>query len=259
MFWKIFQNNALIFPTVTLYYIVGAFMLNFVLCDDYSPIRDILKKYVESIFIKYNIVANIGLCSGDPLQVLTYINSQHTDVLIIDVELNSNITGIDIAKALRRINTSAYIIFLSGHMDYVFQSLKTKIFDYLLKPLAYEKLENCIVNLLNDMKLLKNNYISFGRNKIINKDSISYIEKDGMQSIVYMQTSNFVTYSSLNNLEACLPDNFIRCHKSYIINASHIETIDTTNRTVSLNNYIKCPLGPKYTKNLLEVIKNVSA
>lgn len=232
-------------------------MLNFVLCDDYKPIRDVLTKYVEASFIKYDIAADIGLSSGNPEEVLKYLKTNHTDVLIVDVELNSNINGIDIAKEFRRINNSAYIIFLSGHMDYVFQSLKVKIFDYLLKPLAGDKLNNCILRLINDIRSPKSNYISFGKNKMTNKDSIFYIEKDGMKTIIHMKNSSFVVYSSLNHLEICLGDSFVRCHKSYIINTAYIENIDIVGNSLALFNGITCPIGAKYRKKLLEVIENV--
>ena len=230
-------------------------MLSFVLCDDNNSIRTKLEQMLEKIFISNDISAEITLSCANPNDVINYISLNKVDVLLLDVELNSNLSGIDISKELRKNNKDAYIIFLSGYMDYVFESLKSKIFDYLLKPISYEKLERCILRLINDITKSNNKYITLPNNKItLREDDITFIEKNKMKAIIYANNRKYETYSSLDKLENCLSDNFKRCHKSYIINTDKISQIDSSSNTIYFNNNLTCSLGQKYKTIIMEGI-----
>ena len=233
-------------------------MLNFVLCDDNERVRKSIYIILESIFIKHTINAQIGLSANNAQDVIKYIENTHVDVLLVDYSLGSNQTGIDIANTLRSKQKDAYIIFLSGYMDFVFESLKTKIFDYILKPITIDKLEQCILRLLDDMSCKKSKYIKLGKNRIIlNTDDILCIEKSKMKCIIYMKSDKEITiYESLENLQSFLSDNFIRCHKSYIVNLDKISEINFLDNIIIFNEKIYCSLGPKYKSHLLEVINN---
>ena len=61
---------------------------------------------------------------------------------------------------------------------------------------------------------------------IINEKEINYIKKDGMKLIFCTGNGNYETYSSFNKIESCLPENFVRCHKSYIANTDSIQNIN---------------------------------
>ena len=93
-------------------------MLNFVLCDDNLNIVNKMKEMLEIIFIKHDIEANVGFISDNAKDTLEYINNNHVDVAILDVNLNSNISGIDLAKEIRKKNKNIYLIFSTGHMEY---------------------------------------------------------------------------------------------------------------------------------------------
>ena len=79
-------------------------MLNFVLCDDNLNIVKKLKEMLEMLFIKNDIDANVGFYTDDPKKVLEYEKNHIVDVLILDINLNSNISGIDLAKEIRKRN-----------------------------------------------------------------------------------------------------------------------------------------------------------
>lgn len=231
-------------------------MLSFVLCDDNKTLLSRLPKMLEKLFIMENIEAEITFISDNPIDTLNYLNSNPIDVLMIDIELGSDITGIDVSRKLREINKDAYVICLSGYMDYVFEALKVKIFDYLLKPISYEKLKNCILRLINDMNKSKKEYLTFGKNKfLIRQDDITYIEKFKSKSTIYTDNNKYDVSLSLGKLETCLPDSFKRCHKSYIVNTSNICEIDSLKNEILFKDNSICPIGLKYKNTILEEIK----
>jgi len=232
-------------------------MLNFVLCDDNLNIVKKLKEMLELLFVKNDIDAKVGLCTDDPMQVLKYEKENIVDVLVLDINLNSNISGIDLAKEIRKTNKKVYLIFLTGHLEYSLIAYSVKTFDYLPKPITLERLEVTLNRLLDDLNSNSSKkFIKLNNKTIISEKEINYIKKDGMKLIFCTGSKNYETYSSFNKIESLLPGNFVRCHKSYIANTESIQNINTNNNTIYFNNDLTCDIGPKYKNNLMEVFKH---
>lgn len=237
--------------------LVGDKMLNFVLCDDNIPSLNRLSKMLESIFIENNIEAKIALASSNPNELLNYVQNNNVDVLFLDINLNSNINGCDIADLIRKNDKKIYIIFLTGHLEYALLAYKYKTFDYLPKPIIEERLQETVLRLVEDISLDTIQFIKINNNKtIINADEINYIKKDGMKLIFCTAKTNYETYSSFSKFENCLPDNFVRCHKSFIVNINNVTNFRTSENILELKNSQTCNIGAKYKSNFMEVIRN---
>lgn len=232
-------------------------MINFVLCDDNIPSLNRLAKMLESIFIKHNIEAQIVSLASTPDEVLNYVQNNKVDVLILDINLNSKLSGCDIADLVRKKNKNVYIIFLTGHLEYALLAYKYKTFDYIAKPIVDERLEESILRLIDDMTCETTNYIKINNNKtIINADDVNYIKKDGMKLVFCTNSKTYETYSSFSKFEDCLPVNFVRCHKSYIVNINNVTKLKTNDNILELKNNQTCALGAKYKNNFMEVLNN---
>lgn len=229
-------------------------MLNFVLCDDNLNILSKLTSMLEKIFTKHDLPAQICFTSTEPDKVLDFTKNNTVDVLILDINLKHEISGLNLAEKVRSFNKNVYIIFTTGHLEYVMLAYKVKTFDYLMKPIANEKLEETIQRLFNDISVASNKYLNINNKTFINQQNILYIKKDGMKVIICTQKKNYELYSSFNKFEHCLSDNFVRCHKSYIVNLNNISDINDTTVFFSENNC--CSIGPKYKLKFMEVLKN---
>jgi len=228
-------------------------MLNFVICDDHEVVLNKLYKMLESIFINNNIDAQIGLKTTTPEEVLKYTSSNHVDVLLLDINLNANINGCDLAQEIRKANKDAYIIFTTGHLEYALLAYKYKTFDYLAKPIIKERLEKTIIRLIEDITYTPNHYINLNNKLVLNPDDIDYIKKDGMKLVFCTKEKNYEYYSSFNKINTCLPENFCRCHKSYIVNVNNISNLDSLNNLITFKDTGNCYIGSKYKKEILEV------
>ena len=228
-------------------------MLNFVICDDNLNIVAKLKEMLEIIFVKNDIDAQVSFISDNAKDTIEFINNNHTDVAILDVNLNSNMSGIDLAKQIRENNKNMYIIFSTGHLEYSLVAYTVKTFDYLPKPITLERLEITINRLLEDIEASNKKYIHIDKKTIINPDEINYIKKDGMKLVFCTNSQNYETYNSFKKIKSLLPDNFIQCHKSYIANTDNIININSKNNIINFDNNLSCEIGPKYKNNLMEV------
>ena len=231
-------------------------MLNFVLCDDNLNIVQKLKEMLEIIFFKNNIDAQVTLVTDNPNEVIDFELNNLVDVLILDINLNDKISGIDLAKQIREKNKNVYIIFSTGHLEYSLLAYTVKTFDYLPKPITLERLEATINRLLDDLNNKSNNkFIKINNNTIVNEQEINYIKREGMKLVFCTKTDEFVTYSSFNKLLPTLSNNFIRCHKSYIVNAENISNINSNSNKIGFSNNSFCDIGPKYKNSIMEVLK----
>ena len=233
-------------------------MLNFVLCDDNLVIVNKLKEMLEFLFVKHDIEAKVTFTSDNSIDVLDFIANNHVDVIILDINLNSNISGLELAKRVRKNNKGVYIIFSTGHLEYSLIAYSVKTFDYLPKPITIERLEVTLLRLLEDVKFSNKKFIYIDNKTIINYSEINYIKKDGMKLVFCTDSHKYETYNSFSKIQRILPDNFIRCHKSYIANADNISNINTNKNIILFKNDLSCEIGPKYKNNLMEVFKNAN-
>ena len=232
-------------------------MLNFVICDDNPNILDKFSKILETIFIKHNFDAEIGLVTSDVDELLNYIDDNRTDVLILDINLKSDKSGLEIASKVRERYKNTYFIFTTAHLEYAMMAYKFKTFDYLAKPVTSERLEETIVRLFEDVNGLPKKYIKIDNKKtIIDESEILFIKRDGMKLVFHTKNRDYETYSSFNKIQDLLPSSFVRAHKSYIVNINNIVNLDPVSNMIYFNDNSTCDIGPKFKKDLMKEVKN---
>jgi len=230
-------------------------MLNFVICDDNLNILDKLTKILENIFTKNNLEAQVAYASDDIDSIIEFVDSNKVDALILDINLKSNKTGLELAELVRKKNKDIYLIFTTAHLEYAMVAYKFKTFDYIPKPITSERLEDTVMRLFEDVNGLPKKYIKIdNKNTIIDASEIEYIKRDAMKLVFHTQSRDYEAYSSFNKIQDNLPSNFVRCHKSYIANIDLIKDIEPVTNTITFKTGSTCEIGPKYKKDLLEVL-----
>jgi len=231
-------------------------MLNFVICDDNLNILDRFSKMLENIFIKYNYDAQIGLKTSEVDKLLQYIDENKTDVLILDINLKANKSGLEIASKVREKYKDTYIIFTTAHLEYAMIAYKFKTFDYLAKPVTSDRLEETIVRLFQDINSTPKRYIKIdNKNTIIDESKILYVKRDGMKLVFHTKSRDYETYSSFNKIQEILPNNFIRAHKSFIVNINNIVNLDSVTNMIYFDNNCTCDIGPTFKNSFIEEVQ----
>ena len=234
-------------------------MINFVLCDDNIMVLSKLKEMLNSIFLKYDFDATVKLATNSTKELIKFVNSNRIDVLFMDIDLNTKENGIEIAKLIRKSNKSLYLIFVTAHFEYIISSFECKTFDFIQKHFTYARLERTILRIFDDIDGFNSRFIDINNSgQIINRDSIDFIEKDGMKAIYKTINESFESYCSFNQIEPTLPQNFVRCHKSFIVNINNIHPVDSKSNIIFFQDGLianNC-IGPKYKNKFMEVVKN---
>ena len=231
-------------------------MLNFALIEDDENLLNFLSHSLESIFMQHDFDAEIVFKSGNVDDFLNHIENNKVDVLFLDIDLNSRLNGIEIADRVRKNNKDCYIIFETAHLEYGLLAYQYKTFDFIPKPITKQRIEDCIIRLFEDVSGVTRKFIKIGnRNTIIAEDEIRFIKKDGMKLIFHTNSRDYEVYSSFSKIQDKLPDNFVRCHKSFIANVDNITNVEFSDNVIFFSTS-SCEIGPKYKNDLLEVINN---
>jgi len=234
-------------------------MLNYIIMDDDIKHNLNMKKRLDYIFDKHRIEAVTKLLATEPSDVLKYSieNIDKDNVYFLDVDFGSDITGIELAMKIREHDARSYIIFVSAHPEFVMPSLKTKTFDFLVKPISTEILEKCILSIHKDFQSLRNEekqtlVLKSGLKVYqLNIEDIIFLEKFGHLLVVHTFNGQIRSMESLENVENKLDSNkFFRCHKSYIANIHHIEEIDYKNNLIFFRNRENCLFSKRCKKEL---------
>lgn len=228
--------------------------MRFVLCDDNEIFITKLYSIIENIFLKLNINAEILKLIKSPFELLEFLDKNDVDVVFLDIKFDSKMSGIDVANKIREKNKNIYIIFITGHFEYSMLAYKVKTFDYLIKPISQQKLEETIQRLYDDFYQRESRFINLCKGKYLIKESdILYIEKSRTKAIIHSNNTTLEIYETLDKIQKNLPENFIRCHKSYLINSNKISRIDNKNNTFYIGN-----IPILYSKNFVNLERMVS-
>ena len=232
-------------------------MLNFVICDDEIHMLNRLEQLFNKCFLMHDYDAKVMLKTTDYKDVISYISSNKVDVVVLDIEFkNSKFDGLKLAEQIRKLNKNCYIIFTTSHFEYVMKAYDYKTFAYLIKnTITLDSLSETLARLFDDISNNTNKFLKIdNKGTFVDLNDIQFIEKRGMKLIYHTFNRDYETYNSFAKMEENLPENFVRCHKSYIANINNISNISSSSNTIVFKNNSVCYIGPKYKNCFLEMI-----
>ena len=234
-------------------------MLNFVICDDDIHMINKLSLLFEKAFIKNDFDAKIVLKTTNYKELISYMSSNLVNVVVLDIDFkNSKINGLNIADEIRKFNKDCYIIFITSHFEYIMEAYAYKTFAYLFKnSLTVDTLSTTLNRLFDDASGTSTKFIKVdNKGTFVDLSDVQFIEKSSMKLIYHTSHGLVETYNSFSKIEDKLPNNFVRCHKSFIANVNNIVHISFCDSSISFKNDEVCYIGPKYKNCLMEVIDN---
>ncbi|SHJ73131.1 response regulator [Paramaledivibacter caminithermalis] len=112
-------------------------MTNFVICEDDNRFRkkilDYINNYIDMQKLEGKITVETILCK----EVLEYVkkNGTNKNIYILDIDLNDNMNGLQLAKRIRKYDIYGYIIFVTNHIELSLTTHKYKVraLDFIVK------------------------------------------------------------------------------------------------------------------------------
>lgn len=215
----------------------GGFMFRIVICEDDLSQRELLKGFIYKVFEETQEDLDlIELGSGEEA-LSEEVILEGIDIFFLDIQMNK-LTGMDLARLIRKENDSSEIIFVTSLVNYIQDGYTVRAYRYLLKPINYEDLRSHLLSCMSDITKKRENFMIIEKKGLIYKvliNKIMYIEVRKKDLTIYTLDGVYSTKNSMDKVEKELRRyNFFRCHKSYLINMEHIELISKS--TVLINN-----------------------
>jgi two-component system, LytTR family, response regulator len=199
--------------------------MNAIIIDDEQKSREVLKILLND----YSDITVIAEASEVEMGIKA-IQQFSPDVIFLDIKLNAE-EGFDILDELP--NRNFEIIFVTSYDNYALKAIKYAAFDYLLKPIDLDDLNNAIEKLRTKLQTkTKSNeedlHIMVHAGNVVKKlepDEIQYIVADGAYSNIYTNESSYSVSKTLKDIEDLhLHDKkFIRINRGIIVNADFIK------------------------------------
>ena len=220
------------------------------------------------------LVKNIGytvLASVDnSAKALEYIFADQPDLILMDVDINGKLTGIELAEKIQNLDIPILFITSFKQSDIYHRAKQTNFIGYMVKPVEEYSLRSSIELAINNLSL-KNNIpptevtafpfkkdLFFKKKGVFKKiriDQIHFIEAHGNYSITNTMDDKLTTSLSLSELEIILKDHyFMRVHRSYVINLQKITTLDIVNNKVWIGQQI-VPISRANKMKLIEAVR----
>ena len=132
------------------------------------------------------------------------------------------------ARKMRSQNYKGYLIFITVLKEMVFQSFEVQAYDYLVKPIEEECFEKTMERLFSAMQNAKDASLLVQKgyeSNIIVFDDIVFCEIIDRKIYLHLKTEEVIDYyDRIENLETKLDGRFFKCHRSYLINLSHLKS-----------------------------------
>lgn len=241
-------------------------MLNIIICENNKNYKlrtyDIINQYMMKTNIKYKIKTYENY-NTSLKQFIKKPNDGH-NIYILDIELDNDDSGIDIANDIRTHDYDSIIILETGYTELMSeaQKLRLNILDYVYKTINYDKNMLELIELSLDIFNLKKT-IKFRIDKIdynIKYEDVYYIETDSLERICIVHTNNekYEVKKPLNYFEKQINSYFCKINRGCIVNTLNIFKCDYDKNIIKFNNneIIKGMISTRNMKGLKEHVGN---
>jgi DNA-binding LytR/AlgR family response regulator len=198
------------------------------------------------------------------LEARKFLENDTVDAIFCDINM-PDLNGMDFVKSL---TVPPLVVFTTAYSEYAVEGFRVNAVDYLLKPFGLQDFQRAANRLKerlelptataqvlagqvvgssdapmsSDVLFLKTDY----RIVKVNISDIRYIEGMSEYLKVWLDTDAkpIITLLSMKKMEERLPANFMRIHRSYIINLNKIEEVNKNRVILDKDTYL--PIGDLY-------------
>jgi len=195
-----------------------------IILDDEPLAVELLKNYADKL-----LQLEVVLATTDVFEVIGFLQKQTVDLIFIDIQM-PELSGIQLMQMFNKDN---YFIVTTAYANYALESYDYRVVDYLLKPITFDKFHKAVTKLTDFVTLEAKETSSYlfvkvdGKQVKINPEEIYFIEGLSDYIRIHLQSERLIILDNLKDFINKLPaKDFMRIHKSYIIQLDKIKSID---------------------------------
>jgi len=198
--------------------------MKILIVDDETLALARLKRMLNTL--GYENIAEAGSASD----ALEAIKENHFDLALLDINMPGS-SGLELGYELRYHQEDIAIIFQTAYDEHALKAFDIGAVGYLVKPFSIEQLEQSIARVKlesknsHDLRLMSKTGESY---YLLKPEEIYYVKAD-LSEVMLRSSKGFSYYAQkISDLEKRLLDyDFVRIHRSYLININKIKEIET--------------------------------
>ena len=235
-------------------------MLTCAIIDDDEINRLTLEHYVE---LTPNLKLEASLTDG--IAGLTFFREgNHVDVLFLDIEM-PHLSGLEL---LRVLTDPPEVIITTARQDFAVDAFELRVTDYLVKPFDFARFTQAVQRVQSRKPVAPaapaeaptntDLFVKVNSRMVrIDFDDVLYVEALSDYVNIVTPKHKYIVYTTLKALETRLGTfpNFIRVHRSYLLNTQHIESIE--DNTANLSGGYFVPIGKSYQDGFYKSLQRI--
>lgn len=221
-------------------------MTNIIILDDQESHINDIENQVRSLAIDD---LHIRKYQNEEQFIKDIDNIPEYSIFLIDIVLSKN-SGIEVAKFINTYIHGAIVIFISSYLDKVVDIYDAQHYYFIYKPELEKRLPIAFDKAMKNLKNFKET-LSIdvkGKTVVLHSHDILYLERQRHTTTIIDNKQELKCSYKLDEMSNKLPSYFIRCHRSYIINAKKV--IEQKREEFVLENHITIPISRSYQKQV---------
>ena len=207
------------------------------------------------------------MCSSDlesfdnAVEASDFLEHNTVDLIFTDIDM-PRLTGLDF---IRMLVPRPQVIIITAYPNRANEAYDLDVIDYIVKPVSFERLTKAIDKakqlLLIEKPPVQTDIFVKEAGKMVKLALNDIIYAEAMSDYIKIITDErpIIAHTTMTKFEEALPKSqFVRVHKSFIINLKKITAIDGADSSVTLSNKIEIPLGRTYKTEFLAKFKPIN-
>lgn len=199
-------------------------------CDDAKKEAEITKEKILNIYANCGFRCEVTVYNKGHHLMSAIEDNRNINLLVVDVEI-PDVSGLDIARAVKTLGRKCVVIFLTSHSDYAVDGYELGVFRFIPKNRIEEMFERALLDAAEKINRTFRKTFLIQHQDTIEKvyyDDINYITKDGKNSVIHLTNKHTIQvrktlvdiFEELNSRE------FIYIDRGCIANIDNVWKVD---------------------------------
>ncbi len=212
------------------------------ICDDDAAQREHLMAIVAAWAKRGRCLTEVKQYSDAKAFLFEYSEEKDFDILLLDIEM-PQISGIELAKTVRRDNTAVQIVFITGYYEYFGDGFDVSALHYLVKPVDAGKLLPVLDKAAANLSYRQRSVLVSTQDAEVKLplEDIIYVEAENVYVVVHTVRTTYRMQSTLSKFAEQLDETFFKVHRSYVAALKYIVKI--TRGSITMINGDQLPVS----------------
>jgi len=162
-----------------------------------------------------------------------YETEKDFDILLLDVEMEK-LSGIDLAKEVRKDNKAVQIVFITGYYEYFSDGFDVSALHYLIKPVDERKLYPVLDRAVSNLGYRERSVLLSTAEADIRVPlaDILYVESENVYVVVHTVSGIYRSRIPLSKFISQLDDTFYQVHRSFVVGLKYVKKVSRSEVTM---------------------------